>query len=507
MSRQDVQVVIAGAGPTGLVLACELARRGIRVRLLEKGDRLFGGSRGKGISPRLLEIFDDLGVVEEILAGSMSLTANVYQRDRLVTQVDADAGTEATVDVPYPRQAIAPQWRTQDILRRRLREWGVDVEFGHEVTDAHQDAEGVRVSVERAGATEEIRAGYLVGCDGGRSTVRRLIGLKLEGETRRTPFGAYVGDIEVTGLSPDVSHMWNDPELGFLLLTPFKETSLWQFQCLALPSADGTLPELSPAGFQRLVDDITGMPINLGRSTWISQFGVNERIVPRYRHGRVLLAGDAAHVYTPFGGQGMTTGAQDAYNLGWKLAAALAGAPDRLIDTYEAERLPVAQHALAASAQRMAQVTGQLSHPAAPPTGVLHTINNTDTSQLRITYRNGPLARAEGGSTATLAAGDRAPDGIALDPVSGARTRLFDLFRGPQWTALVFGEVPRPKTPEALYGNEIKVHRVAGPARDTYGITGESTVLVRPDGYLGAVVPGADLGAARNVVVVACGAA
>src|SRR5262249_3153831 len=157
--------------------------------------------------------------------------------------------------------------------------------------------------------------------------------------TRQDQLQAFVGDVRVDGLPADRSHLWNDPGDGFLLLTPFKDTDIWQFQAmLRIGDQPGDRPEPSLATFQGIVDRVAGgLPVRLHDVTWASEFRTNERLVEHYRVGRIFLAGDAAHVYSPAGGQGMTTGVQDAYNLGWKLAAVLRGAPDSLLDTYQAE--------------------------------------------------------------------------------------------------------------------------------------------------------------------------
>jgi 2-polyprenyl-6-methoxyphenol hydroxylase-like FAD-dependent oxidoreductase len=391
-TRTDV--LIAGAGPTGLALACDLARRGVQVRIFERGPGLFPGSRGKGLSPRLLEVFDDLGVVHDVLADARThMLVTSYDRDRVVATVDSDAGIDPTPDIPYPSAAWAPQWRTQEILRTRLEGLGVGVEFGREVADVSQDDDGVTCTVARDGGQEQVRARYLVGCDGGRSTIRKRLGLAFEGLTRQDHRHAFVGDVNVDGLTADRSHLWNDPQLGFLLLTPFKNTPVWQFQALLRTDARPEMPEPSLNTFQRIADEITGgLPILLSDPTWASKFITSERIVERYRIGRVFLAGDAAHVYSPAGGQGMTTGVQDAYNLAWKLAAVLGGAPDSLLDTYEAERRPIAQRALIDSGHRFEEVLTTTENPHSDPRQMWKTVINRRTSQLGITYRGGPLA-------------------------------------------------------------------------------------------------------------------
>ena len=502
-ARTDV--LIAGAGPTGLALACDLARRGVQVRIVERGPGLFPGSRGKGLSSRLLEVFDDLGVVRDVLAGARThMLVTNYDRDRVLSTADSDAGIQPTPDVPYPSAAWTPQWRTQEILRTRLAGLGVGVEFGCEVADVSQDDDGVTCSLARDGGQEQVRARYLVGCDGGRSTIRKRLGLTFEGLTRQDHRHAFVGDVQVDGLMADRSHLWNDPHLGFLLLTPFKDTPVWQFQALLRTDARPDAPEPSLATFQGIADEITGsMPIRLSNLTWASLFTTSERIVERYRTGRIFLAGDAAHIYSPAGGQGMTTGVQDAYNLAWKLTAALGGAPDSLLDTYEAERRPIAQRALIDSGHRFEEVLFTTEDPHGDPRQLWKIVNNRETSQLGITYRCGPLAPETEPRTTTLWPGDRAPDSICSDPDSGTDIRLFDLFRGPHWTVLVFNGIDTVNAPTQLHGSEVRTwvidDRAQGALRDkgnttraAYGVTGPTTFLIRPDGYVGAIATTGD---------------
>jgi hypothetical protein len=267
-----------------------------------------------------------------------------------------------------------------------------------------------------------------------------------------------------------------------LLLSPFKDSDLWQFQLLP---ADGTptldVPDL--AGFRRIWQQWTGQPGDrLSDVKSASRFRINEHIADHYRLGRAFLAGDAAHVYSPAGGQGMTTGIQDAYNLGWKLAAVLAGAPAPLLDTYEAERRPVAEHALKHSRQRWHEVNEAIF--ATQDADIWSLVANQDTSQLDITYRGGPLALSTDG-TAALHVGDRAPDGIRGDHAAAIPPRVFDLLRGPHWTVLTFGDTVPDAVAETFWGAPVHRHSIddAG-VRTGYGVSTDTAVVVRPDGYI-----------------------
>ena len=487
-------VAIIGAGPTGLTLACDLARRGVEVAIVDKAAHHFTGSRGKTISPRTMEVFDDLGIAPHILAGGLlNIPMRTYVKDRIVS--DALVNPEPVPDpsIPYPVAVFIPQYRTEVILRERLQEYGIEVHLDHEVTGIDQTDDGVRLTVQHGVETKRLDADYVVGADGGHSTTRRLLGLSFDVAPGESKKYSWVGDVRVEDLDLTRAHRWNDADRGMLLLSPFKDTDLWQFQFLP---ADGNpilgTPDL--AAFQQIWHDWTGYPgSRLVEATSASRFRINEHIVDHYRIGRVFLAGDAAHVYSPAGGQGMTTGIQDAYNLGWKFAAVLDGAPAALLDTYEAERRPVAEHALLFSGQRWRDVNQALSGNA--ETDVWRLVINDDTSQLGITYRGGPLAASDVPGSATLQPGDRAPDGQLRTP-AGEHSRLFDLFRGPHWTVLTFDNHAVDAAGQVYWGANVTVHAVESFS-DTdeiwnrYGVQPGTSVVVRPDGYIARVIPAA----------------
>ena len=330
-------VLIVGAGPTGLTLAIELARRGISFRLIEAAATPFEGSHGKGIQPRTLEIFDDLGVIHAILAAGAA-----YPKFRThLGPFSLRAGSLAsfrqpTESVPYPDIWMAPQGRTEAILRDRLGALGGEVEFGQTLGTFTQDEHGVNATL---ASGETVRADFLIGCDGGHSTVRKVLGLRLEGESldeKENPW--VIADVEVEGLDRGDWHSWPLAKGGFISLCPLPNTSLFQFTSKA---------KAASAGIESTVLGATGHRVV--RVAWNSLYQPKVRMVDRYRVGRVFLAGDAAHVHPPAGGQGLNTGMQDAYNLGWKLAQAARGGPDSLLDTYDAERLPIAAAVLGMS--------------------------------------------------------------------------------------------------------------------------------------------------------------
>ncbi|MEV0677612.1 FAD-dependent oxidoreductase [Actinosynnema sp. NPDC050436] len=458
----DTTVLIAGAGPTGLTLAVDLARRGVDFRLVDRADGPSTGSRGKGLQPRSLEVLHDLGVVDEVLAsGRFPVRFRGYDGARVLGEWDMNEGRCPTPDAPYPSTVLIPQFRVEEVLRDRLAELGGAVEHGAEVTSFEQDGDGVTAVV----GGEPVRAAYLVGCDGGRSTVRKRLGVGFEGETWEDE-RMVVGDVRLDGLDREHWHAWPKSPAGLIALCPLPGTDLYQLQAPA--DAEPSLEVL-----RALVRERTGRDdIVVRDATWMSLYRANVRMVDRYRVGRVFLAGDAAHVHPPAGGQGMNTGIQDAYNLGWKLAAVLTGANAELLDTYQAERLPVAA--------RLLGLTSRLHREAA--TTEQPGRRDDETLQLTLTYRGGPLAGVGD------RAGDRAPDApCAL--ADGTRTRMFDLFQGPEFTlvgldaddALAYVQDAHP------YVRTHSVVDVDGHVEVAYGAGGGTLLLVRPDGYLGAV--------------------
>jgi 2-polyprenyl-6-methoxyphenol hydroxylase-like FAD-dependent oxidoreductase len=467
----DVQVLIAGAGPTGLTLAIELVRRGIAVRIVDKAEQFSSGSRGDGLQPRTLEVFEDLGVLDEVFAAGIGAPLmRIYDGESVVWEDRMAQPEPPRADVPYPNLWFVPQWRTEEILRSRLSRYGVAVELGTEVTAVEQDGAVVAVRL-RSGET--VRAGYLVGADGGRSTVRQTLGIPFLGTTDEDVRMA-LADVRVEGLDHDYGHGWmldGDNFFGFTPLAGGADTFVLN---VAGSDVEPTLP-----GLQATVDAASGRTdIRLRELSWCTVWRANVRLAQRFCVGRVFLAGDAAHVHPPTGGQGLNTGVQDAYNLGWKLATAIAGGHDELLDSYQAERLPIASRVLGIS-------TEQLDKTLRGSADAME--RGEEFRQLDLSYRGGPLT-LDDGSSAVLAAGDRAPDApCARENVYA--TRLFILFSGPHWTLLRFG----PAAPR-LHHRHVHSQEIGTDIVDTdrsiqraYDVKDGTAVLIRPDGYIGAI--------------------
>ena len=540
--RTDTDVLVVGAGPVGLTLACELGRRGVSCRLIDKYSEFPITSRALGIQARTLEVFDDMGVVEPIISQGATLYGVTFLRgERTVATVKLRLERRKRPDQPYRGVVVLNQAKVEEVLREKLAALGGVVERSRELVAFREAAGGVVASVRDAatGETEEVRAAYLVGCDGAHSFVRKALGLTFEGSAYPEHF--VLGDVEAEGgdLPLDTAVAWLDDE-GMMASFPFPELGLRRLIAVVYPDEGGEVPEASLELFQGLLAERAGdSRVRLHDAVWLSNYKVNRRMVNRYRKGRVFVAGDAAHIHSPSGGQGMNTGIQDAYNLGWKLALVTKGkASPYLLDTYEEERLPVARSVLdqTDTNQKLfisnGPITRRFREHVLVPLMELPAVTDAIVyrgSELGIDYRGSSLARAPsapstGNGRVHLLdglslrrgprAGDRAPDAGCRDAASGERTTLFDQFRGPSFTLLLFdgGEGTQAdyarlasvaRRVEEEFGEGFEARVVvstntppagldrgmlldpSGQAHEIYGAKAESLYLIRPDGYVG----------------------
>ncbi|MFC4064180.1 FAD-dependent monooxygenase [Actinoplanes subglobosus] len=442
MFTESKFTVIVGAGPTGLTLARQLARHGVPFRIVERSPDPFTGSRGKGLQPRTLEVLDDLGLAGRFRAAGSDYPALLAHLPGGGThEFRLDETHAPTPAVPWPNMLMLPQWRTCELLAD-----GVPVEFGTGLTGLTPIDGGVRITLDSG---ETVDARHVVGADGGRSTVRKLAGIGFEGETHEDE-RMLIADVRLTGLGSDHWHVWPGEGRAFRLgLCPLPGGD-W-FQLTAPPSP------LSPAALVAAVDP----SITVTEVGWTSEYRASMRMASRFRSGDVFLAGDAAHVHSPAGGQGLNTGIQDAYNLGWKIAT---GSP-AVLDTYEEERLPVAASVLGISTRLHDR------HVAGDDDAMRR--DDPVLRQLSLNYRGASLSAEHRPSPGPVRAGDRAPDA----PLN-AGDRLFDRLRGPHATLLTFGWT------ETLPDLPIPVHHVP-EAAPIYETTGPTLLLIRPDNYIG----------------------
>jgi len=328
---ESASVLIAGAGPTGLMLACELRLAGIDVHVVDRLDERSSESRAGGMHPRTLELLDQRGMLAPFQSQGRPMQAGHF------STIPLDF---SRFDTRYPYTLVLLQARVERLLEARLVELGGRVHWSSEITGLDQDDTGVTAWVS---GSRQIRADYLVGCDGGRSVVRKLAGIDFPG----TPatMTSLLGDVELAE-PPSEAYVQERVEQGNFAVFAFEpgwhRVIVTEYDRVLDRQAKVSLDDLRAAMVR-----LTGTDFGMHNPRWISHFGDAARLADRYRSGRVLLAGDAAHIHFPAGGQGMNTGMQDAVNLGWKLALVVTGrAPETLLDSYETERRPVADRVL-----------------------------------------------------------------------------------------------------------------------------------------------------------------
>lgn len=478
LEKFETDVLICGAGAAGLTLAIDLARRSVSLRIIEKMDGPFPGSRGKGIQPRSQEIFEDLGIIDRIAAaGGIYPPERQYLSDGSFTESSVMERRDPTPAEPYQSPLLVPQFLTEAVMRERLAELGHQPQFGCELRAFEQDNDGVTVRMENRGQEQVIRVRYLIGADGGRSFVRHALNIEFPGKTLGVR--ALVADLHLRGLDRYAWHRFNEGSMANMVsLCPLAGTDLFQMQA-PIP-LEGEV-DLSAPGLGKMVTERTGRDdIVIDSVSWASAYNMNARLAERYRIGRVFLAGDAAHIHPPTGGQGLNTSVQDSYNLGWKLASVLKGAPDSLLDSYEEERRPVAAEMLGLTTKLLdAAKRGDMRR-------------GREVQQLDIGYPESSLALETPERCGGVLAGDRAPD-APIRSAAGQPVRLFELLRGPHWTLIGY-EVDSAATIAAR--PNLHIHRVGlrgdiiddgGYVRDIYGVAAGDWILVRPDGYIGAI--------------------
>jgi 2-polyprenyl-6-methoxyphenol hydroxylase-like FAD-dependent oxidoreductase len=494
MSQDVTDVLIAGAGPTGLVLAIALAKLGARVRIIDRTAEPGTTSRALAVQARTLELYRALGLADEVVRRGLVLGAvNLWQRGERAARIELGAIGRGVS--PYPYGLIFPQDEHERLLIDHLQGLGVRVERRTELTRFEAGPQGVTASLRTAdGAMEDCAAAYLAGCDGARSTVRASIHSDFPGGTYQHLF--YVADVEARGPVMDRElHVMLD-DAGFLGLFPLAAEGRARLVGTIKDDA-GLERELGWGDVDRGPIDRVGLEVE--RVRWFSTYRVHHRVAGSFRRGRVFLLGDAAHIHSPVGGQGMNTGIGDAVNLAWKLAAVLAGrARHDLLDTYEPERLAFARR-LVATTDRVFQAASSPSKLArvvrtelAPRiaarvsrTAIGRRLFFAALSQTGIQYRASAWSEGRAGS---VHAGDRLP-WIAPDRAGEADN--FESLRSLDWQVHVYGDAPVGLAERcASRGLNLQRSRSSEAARHA-GLREDHTYLVRPDGYLGAIFPSA----------------
>jgi 2-polyprenyl-6-methoxyphenol hydroxylase-like FAD-dependent oxidoreductase len=513
MAPADVDVLVVGAGPTGLALATQLQEDGVRVRLIDRLLDRTRESRALAVQPRTLEVLSRFGVTEQMLAkGSQTMTVHIHFGERVIRVPLFDIGIR---DTAYPFLLFLSQAETERILSEHLSARGQRIERGAELVELRQAADVVTCRLRHSDDTEEIvHAAYVVGCDGAHSTVRQQAGVAFEGYSYPQTF--VLADVEAEGLERGVAHAFLSPH-GMLFFFPLGTPTTWRLQAMR-PRTDTTPVErpVTLREVQGLTNAYANSQITLHDPLWMTNFRLHNRGAAQYRSGRVFLAGDAAHIHSPAGGQGMNTGIQDAINLGWKLAMVTAGVADPgVLDSYEPERLPVGKAVLrftdrvftiATSNNRLVRLARTQIGPNVIPLALRSKRGRVEAfrtiSQLAIRYRKSPLS-LEGANPPRHGprAGDRLPD--ALITSRGHVTTLHRALSAPGFHLLLVGPatVWTDRTVEELsdtYKEVLTVHRLTaeraanalqdhtGAALRRLGLTGTQAAhyLVRPDGHI-----------------------
>jgi 2-polyprenyl-6-methoxyphenol hydroxylase-like FAD-dependent oxidoreductase len=522
-------VLIVGAGPVGLTMAAHLLHHrvggdgpGPACRLIDRSPVPSDKSKALVVWGRSLEMLDDLGIAGDFLAaGTFLNAARIYGSRRLLARIPfTPAGTE------YPRPLMLAQSETERLLTEHLRRQGLQIERSVELTDFTDHGDHVRAILRHVDARdEEVRCDWLLGCDGAHSIVRKKLGLEFTGETEPNDF--ILADCRVSEPIPqdELSFFWH--ARGVLGFFPFAPGRCRVVADMGTAPRTERPPDPSLAEVQAIVDERGPGGVRLSEPHWLAGFRINERKVADYHRGRVFLAGDAAHIHSPAGGQGMNTGMQDAWNLAWKLALVHAGrARPALLDSYSPERGQVGEMVLrrAAGLTRVAVLrnpVGQfVRNRLVGLLGRLPPFRRNFVrylSEMVVHYPHSPLngeSAGRGWASGGVRPGDRVPDTRLRQSGTGREERLLTLLRGPQHNLLLlpagtedalagFEEVARHV--EETYPGLVRTHLIvpgealpAGAAgfgsvwldpgqsvRRGLGAREAALALVRPDGYLG----------------------
>jgi 2-polyprenyl-6-methoxyphenol hydroxylase-like FAD-dependent oxidoreductase len=497
MSQPTTEVLIVGAGPTGLMLACDLHRREIPFRIIDRLECPSSNSRAVNIQARTLEAFDDIGVLERCFEhGLLTRTVRTY-RDNSLAQSYA-LNLEPTNEIPYPYLLILEQHVTEQILTEYLARHGVSVERGVELRRLTVEPDQVKSQLRTPDGDVHLRSSYIVGCDGAHSTVRGLSGIELD--ARQAAVVYRLADVEMKWSCPhDEIVRFPHEDREFLAIPlPGKRRyrlSLWESSTENSSSEEmdyGTLDKPpSVEGLKELLTELFPGPVELLNARSVMSYRTGLGMAQTMQKGRVLLAGDSAHLTPQCTSQGMNLGLQDAYNLGWKVALVVKGdAPQELLESYKVEREKVAGDILreaGADPSSLGRATHFESKEALD-----------EWSQLRLHYRTSPLSLPS--SEYGVQAGDRAPDGeLAVD---GDVTHLYEVMDGLSHHLLAFSDRDDPDLEsfldlvEELYAPMVEVHLVGlGPNACTdvsrrlhraYGADHGDLVLIRPDRFIGA---------------------
>jgi 2-polyprenyl-6-methoxyphenol hydroxylase-like FAD-dependent oxidoreductase len=495
----DTEVLVVGAGPTGLMLAIQLVRRGVRVRIIDRHGGPSLQTRALGVQARTLEIYAKLGIVDRALElGKRGTGANIWAQGRKMARVPlGEAGQNTT---PYPYILILGQDDNERIMGDKLRDLGGSVEWNTELVGLEQEADRVTATLKLPGGTNaKLAVAWVAGCDGARSAVRELNGIAFPGAPYEHVF--FVADAEVTGsMVPEEVNVYLFQQ-GFHLLFPMRGKDHWRIV--------GILPEVlrdaDDVKFDAVIPSLrneAGAGLSIKTCSWFSTYRIHHRAAQRFRERRCFLLGDAAHIHSPVGAQGMNTGLQDAYNLAWKLALVVKGQAEvALLDSYEEERLPVARRLLNTTDRAFRLVVSDSWLAGLLRTKILariaafalsresiQRIAFRVVSQTGIHYRKSSLSKSlEGLPDGAPRAGDRFPWARLKFRADGPVEDLFQKLDDTQFNLMVIGQPPEAALD---LGGLFRIHAIPSDPVNAAElarahIPEPSFYLLRPDGHVG----------------------
>ena len=498
MTTPQPQVLIVGAGPTGLVLALQLARRGVPFRLIEQNSGPGQASRAMAVQARTLEFYQQLGWADEVVGQGVRIEQlHVHEGGREVAHVAlGDAGRGLS---PYPFVLVFAQDLHERFLVDKLKAAGIEVEWNTALASFTQDANGVLATLEHEGRREQSEYAYICGCDGAHSRVRESLELPFEGGTYQHLY--YVADVELADRANRDLHM-HLAARSFLLMLPVRAGGAQRLIGIMPDAAEG---QAAPS-FDTVRPEAEAMlGIRIGALNWFSTYSAHHRVASAFRKGRGFIAGDAGHVHSPVGAQGMNTGIGDAVNLGWKLAHVLQGrAAPALLDTYEDERIAFAR-ALVATTDRAFQAIvaqglgGQLLRrwlaPHVLPLLAEHASMRRAAfkavSQIQIEYEHSALSIGRAGQ---VQGGDRLPW------VADGAQDNFAPSCSADWQVHVYGTASAELSAAAQQaGMPLHLFAWSDAAKDA-GLWRDAGYLLRPDGYIAAVMPTQDCAVLEQLV-------
>lgn len=479
----DTEVLIVGAGPTGLVLALYLAHNGLKPRIIERNPGPGEASRAMAVHARTLEFYRQLGFGEDVVAhGIHTEQIRLRRGARQIARLDFRGFGDGLS--PYPFVLTLPQDEHERLLVEQLSAAGVEVEWNTQLAAFREEGDHVQVTLRKEHAFEVIDVGYLCGCDGARSTVRHETGIGFPGGTYEHAF--FVADVEATGAAAtgDDLNACLTPN-GFYLVFPIRTSGMHRL-IGTVPTALETRDPLTFEDIRPYLEQ--QIDVRVQKVNWFSRYQAHHRVANSFRKGRVFLAGDAGHIHSPMGGQGMNTGIGDAINLAWKLAAVVEGRADAsLLDTYEPERIAFARSLVATTDTVFTLIAGQsfqsrLFRALAPRIAPIalrfdkaRRLMFRTLSQTRISYRQSALSA---GSAGEVAGGDRLPW------VRAANYDNFAPLASLDWQIHVYGAAGEPLR-EAARDLGVELHKFAWTAEaEAAGLVRDALYLVRPDGHV-----------------------